>query len=286
MVVTNTGHSCVRFVRNGARCPKEIPRPVSQAGDVDQSVGQRAVEHVMGLPVSVDVRRCGHDVTPALARAFAWLRDVDARFSPFRPSSEVRRLDRGELAQVSADLVEVLALCAEYERRSGGAFRARLPGRGLDPSGVVKGWAVQRMADLLVADGVAHFCVNAGGDVVTRGEPEPGRAWRIGVRHPVVTDQLCVTLGLRDGAVATSACYERGQHILDGRTGRPAIGLLSLTVVADDLTTADATATAGFALGADGVAWAASQPGCLVFAVDAERRVHRSDGLAELIVLS
>ncbi len=141
----------------------------------------------MGLPVSVDVRRCGHDVTPALERAFAWLRDVDARFSPFRPASEVSRLDRGELAQVSADLVEVLALCAEYERRSGGAFHARIPGRGLDPSGVVKGWAVQRMADLLVADGVAHFCVNAGGDVVTRGEPEPGRAWRIGVRHPELT---------------------------------------------------------------------------------------------------
>jgi thiamine biosynthesis lipoprotein ApbE len=142
---------------------------------VELSVGHRAVEHVMGLPVSVDVRRCGRDVGPALRGAFDWLRDVDARFSPFRPTSEVSRLDRGELAHHGADMTEVLALCAEYERRSGGAFRARLPGRGFDPSGIVKGWAVQRMADLLVADGLWHFCVNAGGDVVTRGEPEPGR---------------------------------------------------------------------------------------------------------------
>lgn len=251
---------------------------------MELSVGHRAVEHVMGLPVSVDVRRCGHDVGPALRGAFDWLRDVDARFSPFRPTSEVSRLDRGELAHHDADMTEVLALCAEYERRSGGAFRARLPGRGFDPSGIVKGWAVQRMADLLVADGLWHFCVNAGGDVVTRGEPEPGRPWRVGVRHPELADQLCAVFGVRDGAVATSACYERGQHIVDGRTGRPATGLLSLTVLADDLTTADATATAGFALGADGAAWAASQPGCLVFAIDAERRVYRSAGLDELIV--
>ncbi|HEY3608031.1 MAG TPA: FAD:protein FMN transferase [Pseudonocardiaceae bacterium] len=251
---------------------------------MDQPTDDRAVEHVMGLVVSYDVRRYEGDKRPVLGRAVAWLRDVDERFSPFLPTSEVSRLDRGELTQHSAELVEVLALCAEYERRSGGAFRARLPGRGLDPSGVVKGWAVQRAADLLVAAGVANFCINAGGDVVTRGEPDPGRPWWIGVRHPELAHQMCVTFGVRDGAVATSACYERGQHILDGRTGRPATGLLSLTVLADDLTTADATATAAFAMGAEGIAWAASQPGCLVFAVDAEHEVHRSAGLDALIV--
>jgi thiamine biosynthesis lipoprotein len=94
---------------------------------------------------------------------------------------------------------------------------------------------------------------------------------------------MCVVFELRDGAVATSGAYERGAHVLDGRSGATAAGLLSLTVLADDLTTADATATAGFALGADGVAWAANQPGCLVFAVDAEHRVRRSAGLDELI---
>ncbi|HWE89409.1 MAG TPA: FAD:protein FMN transferase [Pseudonocardiaceae bacterium] len=245
----------------------------------------RHVEQVMGLPVSVDVRRCDHDPVPVIRRAFDWLRDVDAWFSPFRTDSEVSRLDRGELAldELSADMTEVLALCADYERRSGGAFRARLPGYGLDPSGVVKGWAVQRMADLLIADGVRQLCVNAGGDVLTMGEAEPGRPWRVGVRHPERADRMCVVFEVGDAAVATSGGYERGAHILDGRTGAPATELLSLTVLADDLTTADATATAGFALGAEGVAWAADQPGCLVFAIDADHRVHRSAGLDELI---
>lgn len=81
---------------------------------------------------------------------------------------------------------------------------------------------------------------------------------------------------ITDGAVATSARYERGDHILDGRSGRPATGLLSVTVVAPSLTEADATATAAFALGREGVAWAAARPGCEVFAVDAEHRVQRT----------
>jgi thiamine biosynthesis lipoprotein len=246
---------------------------------------QHRVEHVMGLPVSVDVRGCAVDLGPAFDRAFGWLRKVDARFSPFRPDSEVCRLDRGELspAQISDDLAEVLALCADYERRSGGAFRARVPGRGLDPSGMVKGWAVQRMTAPLLDAGAVDFCVNAGGDVLVRGEPEPGRPWLVGVRHPEFADKQCVVFGLRHGAVATSGAYERGAHIVDGRTGAPADALLSITVVADDLITADATATAAFALGADGIEWAANQPGCQVFAIDRERRVFRSPSLDDVI---
>lgn len=238
------------------------------------------VEQVMGLPVSIDVRDDG-DHTAAIEGAFAWLREVDARFSPFKPDSEVCRYDRGELApsQLSGDLLEVLALCDHYERLSGGAFSARLPGRALDPNAVVKGWAVQRAAALLRTEGLRTFCINAGGDVVTAGEPEPGRGWRVGIRHPEQPEGICAVVESSDGAVATSAEYERGSHILDGRTGLPATGLLSVTVTAGDLTTADSLATAAFAMGTEGIAWVASQPGCAVLIVDAERQVHRSPGL-------
>jgi thiamine biosynthesis lipoprotein len=232
------------------------------------------VEHVMGFPVSLRVDDDG--IPPSAADAvFAWLHEVDARFSPFKADSEVCRLDRGELSDrdISADLREVLDLCEEYRAATGGAFDVRLPGRGLDPCAVVKGWSVQRAADLLRAAGARRFCLNAGGDVVTAGGP-----WRVGVRHPEHADKLCTVLQLTEGAVATSARYERGDHILDGRTGRPATGLLSLTVVASSLTIADTTATAAFAMGAAGVEWGSARPGCEVFAVDAERRVLRTPG--------
>jgi thiamine biosynthesis lipoprotein len=105
-----------------------------------------------------------------------------------------------------------------------------------------------------------------------------GGPWRVGVRHPEHADKLCTVLELTAGAVATSARYERGDHIFDARTGRPATGLLSLTIVAATLTEADSVATAAFAMGPEGVDWAASLPGCEVFAVDAGRGVLRTPG--------
>ncbi|MEU0207122.1 FAD:protein FMN transferase [Streptomyces canus] len=232
------------------------------------------VEHVMGFPVSLRVD--DEDVPESAADAvFAWLREADARFSPFKEDSEVSRYDRGELSAdgLSADLREILALCEHYRKATGGAFDVRLPGRRLDPCAVVKGWSVQRAAQVLTAAGATRFVLNAGGDVVAAGGP-----WRVGVRHPEHADKLCTVLSLDGGAVATSARYERGDHIVDGRTGRAATGLLSLTVVAPTLTEADSVATAAFAMGPEGVDWAASLPGCEVFAVDAERRVLRTPG--------
>ncbi|MBC2902031.1 FAD:protein FMN transferase [Streptomyces cupreus] len=242
----------------------------------------RRVEHVMGFPVSLRVDD-EHVPGAAVDAVFAWLRAVDERFSPFRPDSEVSRLDRGEIGldEVSADLAGVLDLCEQYRAATGGAFDVRLPGRGLDPCAVVKGWSVQRAAELLKAAGVERFCLNAGGDVVAAGGP-----WRVGVRHPEQADKLCMVLEITDGAVATSALYERGAHILDGRTGRPATGLLSITIVADSLTEADSTATAAFAMGAEGIAWASSRPGCEVFAVDAGRRVVRTRGLPVAVAVT
>ncbi|REH50301.1 thiamine biosynthesis lipoprotein [Kutzneria buriramensis] len=252
--------------------PTEVPQvghsKTTHSGDM------RHVEQVMGMPVSVDVRD-PVDVAPL----YEDLRRVDARFSPFKPDSEVSRYGRGEVAEVSDELAEVLGICSHYERISSGAFTATLPGRPFDPCGVVKGWAVQRAADLLRKQGATRFCVNAGGDVVAAGEPEPGRPWLVGIRHPELADRMCAVLGVSDLAVATSATYERGEHILDGRTGLQARGLLSVTVVAADLTTADCVATAAFAMGRHGVAWADAQPGCLIFAVDADHVVHRSAGL-------
>ncbi|MFG2129899.1 FAD:protein FMN transferase [Streptomyces sp. NPDC048751] len=228
----------------------------------------------MGFPVSL---RIDDEHVPAEAAdaVFAWLREVDERFSPFKASSEVSRLDRGELSPdgLSADLTEVLDLCERYRVETGGAFDVRLPGRGLDPCAVVKGWSVQRAAELLTAAGARRFCLNAGGDVVVSGGP-----WRVGVRHPDHADKLCTVLALTDGAVATSARYERGDHIIDGRTGRPATGLLSVTVVARTLTEADSVATAAFAMGPEGIDWAAAREGCEVYAVDAGRRVLRTPG--------
>ena len=122
----------------------------------------------MGTMVTVDVRDPQPMQQPALGAAIeaaiAWLHQVDATFSTYRDGSEVSRLGRGELleSECSPDVREVLGLCAEVERRSGGCFDIRRGGR-LDPSGLVKGWSVQRAAELLRAAGARSFFIGAGG---------------------------------------------------------------------------------------------------------------------------
>ena len=135
-------------------------------------------------------------------------------------------------------MLSVLARCEELRVETGGWFDARAGGR-LDPSGYVKGWAVERAA----AFGRGRCLIDAGGDVVLRG------TWRVGVRHPYERDRLAAAITVSDCAVATSGAYERGPHILDPHTGRPASGLASVTVIDRDLGTADAYATAAFAAG-------------------------------------
>lgn len=230
------------------------------------------VEDVMGTVVSVDVRRADPvAAAAALDEAFAVLHAADERFSPFRPDSELSRLDRGEVSddELSADMREVLAIAARARADSGGVFDIRTPDGQLDTNGVVKGWVAQRAADGLLAAGVTDFCLNAGGDVVARGEPEPGRPWQVAVRDPADPDTVIAVVALRDGALATSGTYERGAHVWDGRTGSRDVPLVAATVVAADLTVADVLATTVLAMGQDGAQWALAHGAAAVLAVPA-----------------
>jgi thiamine biosynthesis lipoprotein len=237
----------------------------------------------MGTVITVDVR--DPDVEPAaLEAAFAWFREVDETFSTFRGDSEISRLSRGEITapECRSEMREVLGLCAEVERRSGGAFDIHAGGR-LDPSGLVKGWSVERAAAMLQVAGARNFFIGAGGDVIVRGEPAPGQPWRVGVRHPELADRVAAVLAVGDLAVATSGCYERGEHILDPRTGRAPQGLLSVTVVGPSLTYADAFATAAFVMGEAGVTWVSGIDGYGALAITEDRRTVWTFGVDRLL---
>jgi thiamine biosynthesis lipoprotein len=214
------------------------------------------VEHVMGTVVSVDVRHPGPATPAAVDDVLAWLHEVDARFSTYRPDSEISRIVRGTLAPVRAsrDVRWVLERCEALREETGGFFDA-YAGGSLDPSALVKGWSVQRAAEMLGAAGVTDFCLSAGGDVACRGDAGSGGGWRTGIQHPHDRAALAAVVVGSDLAIATSGTYERGAHILDPRTGEPPAGVLSVTVTGPDLGTADAYATAAFAMGADGPAW-------------------------------
>jgi thiamine biosynthesis lipoprotein len=233
--------------------------------------GTHHVEYVMGMAVSIDIRdEPGMDTDPrrGLAAVLAWLHHVDETFSPYRDDSPISRLGRAEITldDVSDEVCEVLVLCDQLTDTTGGAFDAfAVPapnGTMLDPSGLVKGWSIERSAHLLEAHGLGNFLINAGGDLVVRGRPAPGQRWVAGIRHPEHADSLAAVLDLAGPvSVATSATYERGAHIIYPRTGQTTTELASVTVVGPDLTFTDAFATAMFVMGAQGLDWLASQAG-------------------------
>jgi thiamine biosynthesis lipoprotein len=211
---------------------------------------------------------------------FDWMREVDRRFSTYKVDSEVCRLDRGELTvdDASPYLRQVLDACAGLWRETDGYFDVYATGR-LDPSGYVKGWSAEvASARLAEAGSVNHF-INAGGDVRTRGRPAPGQRWHVPLRHPWRGDGAYLMLAGTDLAVATSGTYERGFHVVDPRTGRPATALRSVTVVGPDLALADGYATAAVAMGEAGLSWLAALDGYQVAVVTEDGRGFCSTGL-------
>lgn len=238
----------------------------------------------MGMAVSIDVRdaTCSGEAIDEVVR---WLHHVDATFSTYREDSPITALGRGEIGldEVADEVRDVLRRCEALRAESDGCFDAfAVPapnGTTLDPSGYVKGWSIQVAAEILERHGNSDFCVNAGGDIVVRGRPSPDGRWRIGVRHPDDPTALALVLEA-DGplAVATSATYERGAHIVDPRTGRPTTCVAGATVVGPDLATGDAYATALFVMGTEGIAWIEGRPGFEACVITHDEQVIWSSG--------
>ncbi len=188
---------------------------------------------------------------PVLGAACATLHRADAIFSTWDRQSPVSRFRRGEaaLAQLPAEVSEVLAECQAAKQASGGWFDPwAMPG-GVDPTGLVKGWAVDRALALLRGAGLAGAMVNGGGDLAVFGSPAPGEQWRVGIRHPWSSEALACIIEV-EAAVATSGNYERGAHLIDPATGQPTTRAASATVTGPSLAMADALATA-VAVGGD-----------------------------------
>ena len=214
----------------------------------------------MGTAVSIELvdDRPEAELRDLIGEVCGWLHEVDERFSTYKLDSEVMRFGRGELstADCSADLRHVLQACADLWRDTDGYFDAYAAGP-LDPSGYVKGWSVEVASARLLAAGSTSHYINAGGDIRMRGSHPEGGPWRVGIRHPWESEKLSWVLALHDGAIATSGTYERGDHVINPRTRKPARGLKSVTLVGPDLAIADAYATAALAMGEGALTWLA-----------------------------
>lgn len=208
------------------------------------------VEQVMGMPVSLHVRGAVEtaEVEAAAGQVFGTLRRADAVFSTWRDDSDLLRVRRGDLGPGEAHpwLAEVRDLCAAAQRQTGGLFSATFADVH-DPTGLVKGWAVERAAGHLGHVPGISFCLNAGGDVwAGAGLGAQPSVWRVGIEDPADRSRVAATVELSRGGMATSGNAARGAHIADPRTGLPVHRTGSATVWGPSLVWADVWATALF----------------------------------------
>jgi thiamine biosynthesis lipoprotein len=239
-----------------------------------------AVEHIMGMPVTVDVRDEELDES-VLEQMFDSLRLADATFSTYKEDSEISRMNRGELAVAAAhpDVLEVLDRCEALRIETDGYFDMRAAtAEAIDPSGLVKGWAVDRAASILDEAGIQNYAVNVAGDMRLRGRAVPDPCWSVGIQHPLESDSIAAVVEANDLAVATSGAYARGDHVIDPHTRRPPVGVLSVTITGPELATADAYATAAFAMGEAGIHWTARLHGYEAMTILTDERVLSTPG--------
>ncbi len=227
---------------------------------------------IMGMPITLEV--VDATVTPDdLDQVFTLFTAVDDTFSTYKETSEISRINRGELlaAHASAQVQMILALSEQTKKDTHGYFDIQRDGIS-DPSGIVKGWAIQNAAHMLRSRGFHHFYVDAGGDIQVTGNNN-GRLWRIGIRNPFNRSENVKVLALTDRGVATSGTAIRGQHIYDPyHRNAPIPDIVSLTVIGPNIYEADRFATAAFAMGREGIQFIEHREGFEGYMIDAQGR--------------
>lgn len=239
---------------------------------------------LMGMPITVEI------VDPTatqedLEQIFALFIAVDDAFSTYKESSEISRINRGELApaQYSADMRTILALSEQTRDSTRGYFDIRHNGI-CDPSGIVKGWAIQNAAQLLREQGFRHFYVDAGGDIQVAGYNK-GNPWHIGIRNPFERSENVKILSLTDRGIATSGTAIRGQHIYNPhQQDTPILDIVSLTVIGPNIYEADRFATAAFAMGKEGIRFIAQLAGFEGYMIDAQARATFTAGFERYVL--
>ena len=239
---------------------------------------------LMGMPVTVEVVDPGV-TAQVLDAVYAYFEYIDEKFSTYKDTSEISKINRHELAveDSSEDMCTIFALSEQTRLETDGYFDIQHDGK-YDPSGLVKGWAIFQAAELLRAKGFQHYYVEAGGDIQLAGSNAQGLLWRVGIRNPFDIREIVKVLSASDCGIATSGTYVRGQHIYNPKkAGALELDILSLTVIAADIYEADRFATAAFAMGKKGLDFIARLDGFEGYSIDKDRRATFTPGFGRYV---
>ncbi len=209
----------------------------------------------MTMPCIVEIVDANADVKDIEA-VFDYFQHTDESFSYFKPTSELSAINSGKLKleDASAEMREIFALCEKTKEQTDGFFDILQPDGTYNTSGLVKGLAVHRGAEILRRRGYKNFCVEIAGDMEVSGHNEDGTDWVIGIQNPFNRYEVIKRVALTNKGIATSGVYERGSHIYNPKDWTDKIEkIVGLTVIGPNVYEADRFATACYAMGEEGI---------------------------------
>jgi len=238
---------------------------------------------IMGMPITIEI--VGSDVAPHFKMLFDYFRTVDARYSTYKKNSEISKINRGlPKSKWSSEMQEVLELCEQTRSDTKGYFNISHHGQ-LDPSGLVKGWAIANAANRLLIKRVNNFYIEAGGDIQVSGKDAAHKSWTVGIRNPFNVAEIIKTIAIDSQGVATSGTYIRGQHIYNPFLPETSIDhVKSLTVIGPNIYEADRYATAAFAMGKSGIGFIESVAGLEGYMVTDDQQATYTSGFERFVV--
>lgn len=236
------------------------------------------------MPIAVAIVN-GEDAKEAIDKVFDYFKYVDEKFSTYKETSEISRINRGEISEsaFSIDMKTVFELSKKTSEETNGFFDIHTPGKAIDPSGLVKGRSIYNAVKILDEREFKNFFVDAGGDVETRGVNEKDEKWTIGIRNPFKLGEIVKTVAVSGMGVATSGTYIRGQHIYNPFEAGPLTEIVSITVIGPNIYEADRFATAAFAMGRNGVSFIEKRPGLEAYQIDKNGIATMTSGFSKYV---
>lgn len=239
----------------------------------------------MGMPITAEIVDDSAKQSDIEA-VFSYFKYVDEKFSTYKSTSEISKINDGQIKEqeYSDDMVTVLSLCEELKNKTDGYFNITTPQGKIDPSGLVKGWSIYNAVQILMERGFKNFYIDAGGDIEARGKNNAGKDWKVGIKNPFNQDEIVKVLGISGAGVATSGTYIRGQHIYNPKNNnKPAAGIVSLTVVGPNVYDADVYATPAFAMGQAGINFIESLKGLEGYMIDKDGVATMTSGFQKFV---
>lgn len=239
---------------------------------------------IMGMPIIIEV--VDKKVTPKnIENVFEYFESVDKRFSTYKRDSEISKINRNEILpkNFSLEMQEVFKLSEETKKITKGYFDIYRNGH-IDPSGLVKGWAIFNGAKILDELGFENFYISAGGDIQVKGKNESSKKWRIGIKNPFNQEEIIKIVELTTEGIATSGTYIRGQHVYNPFKKGDITDIVSLSVIGPNIYEADRFATAAFAMGMDGIKFIQKQKKLEGYMIDKNGIATFTEGFEKYVV--